>query len=163
MATAQQIRQAYPGYTGWQDPELIADYNATGGQGKGNAAYAVGKTGVLQATQPSLVPSPIQEQALISKGYNPTDARNAANGPRAAELAAEYGVGTGMGARAGFGLTQPTIDLNAIYESSYKSPEIQKLNEEITAKQKARDEAVAIVNDNPFYSEATRGGKIAKI
>src|SRR3972149_2710417 len=182
MATAQQIRQAYPGYTGWQDPELIADYNATGGQGKGNAAYAVGKTGVLQATQPSLVPSPIQtqataqpvspgggggssalEQALISKGYNPTDARNAANGPRAAELAAEYGVGTGMGARAGFGLTQPTIDLNAIYESSYKSPEIQKLNEEITAKQKARDEAVAIVNDNPFYSEATRVGKIAKI
>src|SRR3990167_893729 len=127
MATAQQIRQAYPGYTGWQDPELIADYNATGGQGKGNAAYAVGKTGVLQATQPSLVPSPIQtqataqpvspgggggssalEQALISKGYNPTDARNAANGPRAAELAAEYGVGTGMGARAGFGLTQAT-------------------------------------------------------
>ena len=32
-------------------------------------------------------------QALIAKGYNPTDAANAENGPRAAELAKEYGVG----------------------------------------------------------------------
>ena len=29
-------------------------------------------------------------QALVSKGYNQIDAQNAANGPRAAELAKEY-------------------------------------------------------------------------
>jgi len=159
-------------YTAWDEAGAQADWNAKhpGGASPVPSAITPAKTTAITQT-----PVPAQrvssqggsnalEQALIQRGgYNPIDAKNAAVGPRAAELAREFGVSTGVGAGFGFGQTQPTIDLAAIYKASYESPEIQKLNADITAKQKARDEAVAIVNDNPFYSEATRVGKVAKI
>jgi len=34
----EEIRAAYPGYAGWKDPEMIADFNATGGVGKGGTS-----------------------------------------------------------------------------------------------------------------------------
>ena len=59
--------------------------------------------------------------------------------------------------------TQPSIDLNQIYEQEMNSQEIQDLEAELLAKKQARDEAAADINDNPFYSEATRVGKMAKL
>jgi hypothetical protein len=66
--------------------------------------------------------------------------------------------------------TQPTIDLQATYDKAYNTPEITSAQAEVNAAdqkilaaQKARDEATAINNDNPFYSEATRVGKINQI
>ena len=126
------------------------------------------------APQPVQQPAPQQAQpaggdalvqALMAKGYNETDARNAASGPRAVELAREY---LGVSGGAGAGITnQPTIDLQALYEKNYNTPEIQAANQKVTEvdakiveRQKAYDEAVGMINDNPFYSEATRVGKI---
>jgi hypothetical protein len=61
---------------------------------------------------------------------------------------------------------KPTINLQAVYDAAYKTPEItaaqgevDAANAELVAAQKAYDDAVAINNDNPMYSEATRVGK----
>lgn len=50
---------------------------------------------------------------LISKGYNAADAANAEKGPRAAELAKEYGVSTGGSSSAGFSSLDPQQAIQA--------------------------------------------------
>jgi hypothetical protein len=105
-------------------------------------------------------------QALISKGYNPTDAQNAANGPRAAELAKEY-LGTGgntgvSGVNTSF-LNTPTIDLPSLYQNMYDTSGISDLQRTLSDQSKAFTEAKGAINDNPFLSEATRVGRVAKL
>lgn len=58
---------------------------------------------------------------------------------------------------------QPAIDLNKIYETATKSTEITDLQAKIKEKETALATATATINDNPFYSEATRTGRIAKL
>lgn len=68
------------------------------------------------------------------------------------------------GSGLGLGTGQPaTIDLNKIYENELNSPELQGLQAELDTKKAARDTAEADINDNPYYSEATRVGKISKL
>lgn len=69
--------------------------------------------------------------------------------------------GAGMGTPGGTGA--PTLDLQAVYNSAYNTPEIKAAQAEYDAKTKARDAALAGVNDNPFYVEGTRVGKQAKV
>jgi hypothetical protein len=66
--------------------------------------------------------------------------------------------------------TRPTIDLQKVYDTAYTTPEIQSANQAVTqadqnlvAKQKEYNDAVALINDNPFYSEATMNGKVAQL
>lgn len=106
-------------------------------------------------------------QALISKGYNPTDAQNAANGPRAAELAREY-LGTGSSGNAGVSsmsslFNTTPVDLTGTYKTLYDTSGISKLQEQFSAKTSAYNAAVAKINDNPYLSEATRVGRIQKL
>lgn len=62
------------------------------------------------------------------------------------------------------GITTPeTINLPELYKSLYESAGISKLEEEYSTKEKEFIEAKAKINDNPFLSEATRVGRIAKI
>lgn len=63
-----------------------------------------------------------------------------------------------------------SIDVNKMYEESMNSEEIKALNTklakadaEINAKKQAEVEAEAIINDNPFYAEATRQGKVDRL
>ena len=64
----------------------------------------------------------------------------------------------------------PTIDLVGITNAAYNTPEITAANQaitdantELTTRQQALADAQAEINDNPFYSEATRVGKQAKL
>ena len=57
----------------------------------------------------------------------------------------------------------PTIDLVAITNAAYNTPEITAAKKAITDRQTALNTALAGINDNPFYSEATRVGKVAKL
>lgn len=59
--------------------------------------------------------------------------------------------------------TQPTIDVQNVYNTAYNTPEITAAQKEIDDAQKAYDEAQAIIDDNPLYSEATRIGKSRKL
>ncbi len=62
-----------------------------------------------------------------------------------------------------------TIDVVGLYESAMKDPallaqqaKIRSIQSKIDAKNKALADAEAVINENPFYSEATRTGKINK-
>lgn len=79
------------------------------------------------------------------------------------DTGADLNMERARGLGGGSGGAPAAIDLNQIYEEAINSPEIQELESELLAKKQARDEALADINDNPFYSEATRVGKISKL
>lgn len=90
-------------------------------------------------------------------------------GMRAAEAARNSG-GGGGGSSAPISFQQPTIDLQGIYQKLYDTSGIKDtqaqydtLQGQLTERQKARDAVLAKINDNPFYSEATRVGRAAKV
>jgi len=72
------------------------------------------------------------------------------------------GAVTGAG---GIGVTAPTttIDLQGQYNELMQSPEIQAKKEQLSQYDKEYAEAKAKINDNPFLSEATRVGRVAKL
>lgn len=55
------------------------------------------------------------------------------------------------------------IDLNSIYQDALNKSGVSTLESDLKAKKEAKAKAAADVNDNPYYSEATRTGKIAKV
>lgn len=55
------------------------------------------------------------------------------------------------------------INLQQIYDQALNDPELKALEDELNAKKRARDEAEADINNNPYYAEATRVGKIEKL
>lgn len=55
------------------------------------------------------------------------------------------------------------FDLPQLYESMYKKSGIEDLQNKLSEQEKAYIEAKGVINDNPFLSEATRVGRIAKI
>lgn len=68
------------------------------------------------------------------------------------------------------GTGQGSINLEEIYNAKYNTPEIKAAKEALTAidakiaKEKADFEAARLlVDDNPFYSEATRQGKLQRL
>lgn len=76
-------------------------------------------------------------------------------------------------ASGGFGNSfnaSPSIDLPALYKTMYDNSGITKTQQQIDEisklameKEAAKNAAIAGTNDNPFYSEATRVGRAAKI
>lgn len=54
-------------------------------------------------------------------------------------------------------------DLNQLYNNAMNDPALKALEEELAQKEKARDAEVAKINDNPYYAEARRVGKIDKL
>jgi len=69
--------------------------------------------------------------------------------------------GTSLGLTGGG--VPASIDLNKMYESAINAPEITTLEQEITSKKAALTTAMTNINDNPYYSEATRTGHLAKL
>lgn len=67
------------------------------------------------------------------------------------------------GATASVPVNQGSIDLNGIYDSLFNTPEIQAKQAEVADVEKRRDEAITSNQNNPWYSQATRGGKIAAV
>lgn len=69
--------------------------------------------------------------------------------------------GSGVGFSGGG--TPTSIDFNKMYEQAITSPDITNLEKEINDKKSALTAAMTEVNDNPYYSEATRTGHLAKL
>jgi len=70
---------------------------------------------------------------------------------------------TGAGGAMPGAMGAPTFDLVAATNAAFNTPEIQAANKAISDRQAALAKASADINDNPFYSEATRVGKQAKL
>lgn len=58
---------------------------------------------------------------------------------------------------------KPKIDLMALYNKYFNTQEIKDLENKIKQREQAYNDAISQINDNPFYSEATRVGRIAKL
>lgn len=71
------------------------------------------------------------------------------------------GGGTGVDAAGAF--NQPEINLPQLYEQLYSGSGIRDTEADLNAKTMARNEAIAKIKDNPYLSEATMTGRIAKI
>lgn len=70
---------------------------------------------------------------------------------------------TGLGGGLGAGVAPaPTIDLNSIYQNLYDTSGISDLEKKLSEQEKAFIDVQGGINDNPFLSEATRLGRIAK-
>jgi hypothetical protein len=68
------------------------------------------------------------------------------------------------GAGAGIGVTTPgTINLPDLYKNLSATSGIAELEADLSAKEKEYIEATGKINDNPFLSEATRVGRVAKM
>ncbi len=68
-------------------------------------------------------------------------------------------LGTGLPSVPGGG----TFDLPSLYENLYKSSGISDLETDLSNKEKEFIETKGKINDNPFLSEATRVGRVAKL
>ena len=80
------------------------------------------------------------------------------------KLGLSAGNGSSSGLGTGFsGSGSAGVDLNKIYETALNDPELKALEKQLAERQTARDTAEADINDNPYYTEATRVGKIAKL
>jgi hypothetical protein len=58
---------------------------------------------------------------------------------------------------------KPTINLEDLYKKYFEDPEIKSLEDQINQRKDAFNKAMNEINDNPFYSEATRVGRVAKL
>ena len=119
------------------------------------------------ATQGTSAPAQNTEQTLINamtqKGHTPESAKAAIAGRGVSDLSREYlGTSTTTGA-TGMVTNQPTINLPEIYKGLYQSSGVSNKEQELATKAQQLAEAKAKINDNPFLSEATRVGRIAKL
>lgn len=143
---------------GFQNNGWYGGYNYFNGQfAPTKGAFAAGNpagTGVVS--------SAVNQQSDASQGLNTGTIDKFVGNPGSSGGASATGGGATPSNPAG-------INLNALYDTYYNTPENQTLQKNITdtqtqlnAKDKANADALALVNDNPFYSEGTRTGKIAK-
>lgn len=99
-------------------------------------------------------------QAMVQKGHNEQTARAAIAGRGYQDLAREYLGATGGGMA---GMQQPALNLPQLYESLYNSSGIKQREEELSQKEQQLAMVKAKINDNPFLSEGTRVGRVAKL
>lgn len=70
---------------------------------------------------------------------------------------------SGSNGLGNLGMTGSGVNLNQIYNDAMNSEDLVNLQNELKAKKEAKVRAETDVNDNPFYAEVTRTGKLAKI
>jgi len=125
------------------------------------AGQAVSKE-VIAQTAPQNVAYIEQQRQTAGLAPSPTAGAPASSGFSQAGTTGQAGA-TGI-------TPQPTIDLQSIYNNLYNSPEMKGRQDKVTQaqavlsqKEKEKIEAVGAINDNPFLSEATRVGRVAKL
>lgn len=120
----------------------------------------------------------VNRQTSVAAGLAPNANQDYINAQRAlqqpnktAPMTTNYGAsgsygstGAGGGIPGGMGgFTQPTLDLNALYQNLYKTAGIADLESQYSSQTKAFNDAQSKINDNPFLSEANRVGRAQKL
>ena len=128
-------------------------------------ASMVGNTAVS-----GIKPTKPYDQYMAESGQQSTlDQQRATGQYETARSQYESGAGvagSSTGASSGIsGLmtTQPTINLPSLYQNLYSSSGITENEKQYSDLEKAYIEAKGKINDNPFLSEATRVGRVAKL
>lgn len=100
-------------------------------------------------------------EEIRARGFNPDTA--VSQGGKFS-LSQFTGGGDGGGSDTFGGMiSQPTIDLSQVYNNLYAGSGISALEEKVAKFDTAKTEALGKINDNPYLSEATRVGRVAKM
>jgi hypothetical protein len=100
-------------------------------------------------------------EAMMSKGYNNRAEAEAVAKADPERFAREY---LGIGNTSTSGMTAvPSLDLTSLYNDLYNKEGISSLEADYTKLKTSYDTAVSKINDNPYLSEATRVGRVAKL
>jgi hypothetical protein len=101
------------------------------------------------------------ENAIKVLEPNKYDAKQVASAKKALASSTKPGSSSNYSSSGG-----GSVDLNNIFNTSDISganSRLSQLDADLAEKQKAKAEQASFINDNPFYSEATRVGKISKL
>lgn len=139
------------------EPGVINPYSNQQGAGTTVSPEVNAASAALQGVSPQQFESYLQQQRQASANITPQGSYNAPG--------ATTGTPTGVApSGTGVGIQAPaTIDLPSLYKGLYEKSGVNELQEQYSNYEKDFIEAKAKINDNPFLSEATRVGRIAKI
>lgn len=142
------------------DPGVIHPSSNQQGAGQAVSKEVNAQSAAAQGVSPQQLEAYLEEQRRKSAAVQPASPAPA-SAPSPTPGATVPG---GAGAGAGLGITAaPTINLPDLYKNLYSSSGISKLEADLSAKEKEFIEATGKINDNPFLSEATRVGRVAKL
>lgn len=145
---------------------IKAKIDALKKQGKTEStSKEVGKlVNALKVLTPAKYGAKQVESAKQSLKSNTTDATKqflGIGGDSGETITSLAGGGTGLNTLSGGG--SGSSSLQGIYDTALSNAGVSELEKQLQEKQRARDAALADINDNPFYTEATRVGKISKL
>ena len=101
-----------------------------------------------------------QKRAAAAKPVAPTPVAMPASAPTSAGMT---GAGGSTGGSIGGMGTQATLNLPDLYKTIYSSSGISDLEKQYSDMESQFTETKGKINDNPFLSEATRVGRVAKL
>lgn len=109
--------------------------------------------------------APDANQQYIQQQQAAAAAKPVAPAPQpAAPMTQSSTVGQGSGAGLGMDSTAtPTLNLPDLYNTLYKSAGISELEAKYSEQERQMLDAQAKINDNPYMSDATRVGRVAKL
>ena len=155
------------------DPGVIHPSSNQQGAGSAVSSEVNRQSDVAQGLKPGTIDNYLREERVKYQQANPAPARTPpVQTQRPAPTSFKYddtgAPGSTGGNTSGWdGGLMPTeqlgFDLPQIYQNLYKESGIEDLQNKLSEQEKAYIEAKGVINDNPFLSEATRVGRIAKI
>lgn len=147
------------------DPGVINPLSDQVGAGQAVSAEVNAQSAAQQGKTPQELEAYLQQQrdkqAKMTVAPVSTRADYSAAGSTKGSNIASPGTGTGAGVGA-INIPQP-VDLVETYKKLTQESGVNEVQAEIDKKTKAFNDAQAIINDNPYYSEGTRTGRIAKL
>lgn len=143
------------------DPGVIHQSSNQQGAGQAVSKEVNAQSAAAQGVSAPQLESYLQQQRkVVPKTSTPSQSTAGGGGTGASGAMSLPGGGGGTGAGIS---AQPTLNLPELYKTLYDSSGISLLEGDLSAKEKEYIEAKGKINDNPFLSEATRVGRVAKI
>lgn len=117
------------------------------------------------------VSAEVNAQSAAAQGVTPQQLNSYLDMQRNNQSASGFPAGSGQGfgasganTGAGVGASTPqALNLTNLYDNLYKNSGVSDLEKSLSEKEKQYAEVKAGINDNPWLSEATRLGRVAKL
>jgi hypothetical protein len=129
------------------------------GAGQQVSQEVVAQSAAAQGKTPEQMNAYLEQQRQAGAKVTPTATAPASTGFSQAGTTGSAGATAGLGTMP----TQATLNLPDLYKSLTASSGISDIEKQYSDMEKTYIEAKGKVNDNPFLSEATRVGRIAKL
>jgi hypothetical protein len=144
------------------DPGVIHEASNQQGAGQVVSAEVNRQSDQAQGNKPGDIEKYLQAQRDAQAKAQPTVINRPSGAGMSTGVGASAGAGSGVGL-AGAGLQQAQLNLPELYKSLTEGSGVQELENNYTQMNQEYIDAKNKINDNPFLSEATRVGRVAKI